>query len=372
MLSWERNREFQVTEKILAQYEIVDFKTRVILNEAAFEDLLFGLFAAWALKAIGREKYVLFFHPLDATHTLLSVQRAPSPALRPSRRNGLYAADFWQAPTDLRALQGKLLYNAGIAPEVGLLDEIDLKSLNSPAALRAFVVDETLRDVARYGWLWGGQSLMLRVPPPVFQGMLTAAKRTRHLLCESFEQILCLHLGLRSSSSFFSCHLQQTAPIRFSEADILLCRVAEQSKTAGLWTLECGRDLKDEVGQDRVFVLENSSGVTEPESSERSGEPDDEPESRWHPKIINWLALRQIGFSAVRLHMCSLVPMKIDNEALAFALERDPQISRHHPDHALSKSIRDATWTPTSLRAAFHDYCQAALQSAAHVMDAPS
>lgn len=368
MIPWERNREFQTTERILQEHKIVDIANHAILDQTAFDDLLLGLFSAWALKAIGREKYVLFFHALDASHTLLVVQRAPSFALRPSRRAGLFADDFWHTPEDLRALQGKLLFNAGAAPEAGLLDEINLDQLASPAKLRAFVTNNTLREPARYGWLWGGQAILLNVSPPIFQAMLTAAKQTRNLLCESFEQALCLHLGLTLQSSFFSCHIKQTTPVKFSETDIVLCHNDAASTGKGLWTPDCGRDLKDEVQRDRVFILESSSGVMEtepaPRRSEVKSDTINEPETHWHPKLINWLALRHVGFAAVRLHLCSLVAITIDNEALDFAVRSDPHITRHHLGARSIKSIRDGTWTPASLREAGQEYCCAALESA--------
>lgn len=361
MLSWDRNPTFQVTEKVLAQQNIVDIAKRKILNEHAFNDTLGGLFSAWALKSIGRDKYVVFFQPLSETQTLLLVQRAPYEAVRPSRKSGLYCADFLSIPEDLRALHGKLLYNAGVAQSSGhadgMLEELEAAPNNSPVALREWVCAQTLSDATRYGWLWGGRGICLNAPPALFQAMLTAPGQTRSLLCEAFEQMLCLHLGLQLQLSFFSCHIKQTIPIQFSEIDVVLCRIHRSSRERGLWKPGCGRELKTEIARDRLMVVENSSGLDSQSQSDQL-----EPENRWHPKIINWLALGQLGFEQVHLHLCSLVPLQIQSAALQYGLDETPRITHFALDEKFSNSIRDNIWTRETLFDACNAYCSAAGQ----------
>ena len=362
MLSWDRNPAFQGTEKVLVQQKIIRLAPGQILNPRAFDDALCALFSAWALKTVGRDKYIVFFQPLAPDCTLLLVQRAPYDAVRPSRKSGLYCGDFLQTPADLRALRGKLLYNAGVAQNAGfaagLLDELDAAPAASLAELQTWVREQTRRDADRYGWLWGGRGLCLDAPPALFEAMLTASGQTRSLLCEAFEQMLCLHLGLRRQLSFFSCHITQTTPVRFSEIDVVLCQIHPDSRKPGLWRPDCGRELVTELAKDRLMVVESSSGLAAEGGNS-------EPESNWHPKIINWLALNQLGFEQVHLHLCSLVPLRLESQALRFGLDETPRITRFALDEAFSDSIRDNTWTRDSLFKACNRYCDAALQQAA-------
>lgn len=381
MIQWERNEDFQDKERVLKENHLLqgppESRPWQILNAQAFDDLLFGFFTAWAFKVLAREQYNVCFVPLDSRHTLLVVRHRPYPSLFPGDGVALFNDTFVtrseHAPFTLTGLRAKLLYNASLSRQRRRITETDFARFTNAASLRRFVVEQTLRQPDVFGWLFGGHPLLLAVPPKVFERLLTAEEPDTKTLMNTFEALLCIKLGVETRAQLFTCHVIQKQPLVFNEADIVLYfpspeSIARRTWKAGQSAITLAEDIKD----DRVFVLENSSGFLDPDDPEfRRRQRDEsadfvpEPEDRLFPKLANLLALRNAGFQTVQLHLCSLVSdVPIANEPLRNILSNDPLISIYRLPSAFATDIANGTWTSAKMRRACNTYVNAALQSA--------
>jgi hypothetical protein len=401
VFNWDRNPAFRGTEQALLQAGIVHSTPRWgVTNPTAFDDLVCSLFTAWALTAIGQRLYSVCFVPLDERHTLLVVRHSPSRAIFPALGNVLFADDFLHEPKSLAGLRSKLLFNASLSPQAAHLKEEDFVACRDADSLRRLVTQHTVAQPDVYGWLFGGCPILLRVPPKTVEALLTAGTTPDRLLSEAFEQLLCLKLGVEIQAPFFSCHIQQTTPLRFNELDVVLYFPSPASQKRGLWKPDSRIPLERDIRNDKLFILENSIGIrvfgeveyrtltegaSQPQRAQlldtlddllldtrhvatrlkalEQQEPLPEPERDWHPKLINLWAFRLTGFRAVKLHLCSLAEMNVTSAPLQKILRDDPLIEVSHLPPSFVTNIRDNTWTPDGMRQACKKYITAALCS---------
>jgi len=396
MYSWPESPEFDaITSRLLeVRYLNLEPAGMVIEEPKAFDDLLFAVFSAWALRSLGRQESHVRFVALDESHTALVYRHSEHPSVFPEITARPHYNDNFLTRDALPGLKGKLLYNADISPRRTEIPFDRLEAFPTQDGLRDYVTVQTLANPDLFGWLWGGQLIPIGAPAALVEALVANEEADLRGLTRLFEQILCLRLAAGASAFVGKCHISDTG--RFSEIDLLLYFPSPASRKWGRKKHPDEESLHDDVAGDRVFVLENSVGLGgfEGELDETAlgpalGAPADdyavhvqhclsaasrslrairalhegkersEPERRWHQKLINQMALKQIGFERVRLYLCSLYPVDIASPALLGALTSD-EVSHFSLDRAFYATIREGTPPVSHLRRHFDLFVEAA------------
>jgi len=399
MFSWPDSPEFHEITRRLSEVGLLKLESAdgvVIREPTAFHDLLFAVFSAWAFRSLGRQDYHVRFVMVDKRHTALVYRRNEHPSVFPEITRGPHYNDNYLTVNTLRGLKGKLLYNADISPRRAELPSDKLEACATRESLRDYVIEQTLADPDLFGWLWGGQLIPIGAPAALIEDLVANEQADLRGLTRLFEQILCLHLAAAASAFVGECHISD--PRRFSEIDLLLYFPTAESRARGRKKHPDEKSLRDDVAGDRVFVLENSAGLggfeaeleeTVPgpglsapsddhaayaqrclSAASRSlsairarheGKERSEPERRWHQKLINQMALKQIGFESVMLYLCSLYPIDIASPALRGALGSG-DVSYFSLDKGFYAKIREGTPAVSLMRENFNLFVEAALR----------
>lgn len=302
-----------------------------ITNRAVFDELSFAFFAAWVFNGIlnrDAAKVRINFVPLndESAQTLLVISQIATPYAVPGR-DLVESVDenFLYCPLDRAQGQGTTKEEQVLCPVLNKLrynlgQRSDVKSFQIPQksqsccesrkqSLWQYLGKTVVTDPHVYGWLFGGVVVPLQLSPKLVRLYLTGFGENNADWGFLFDEILLLDAMAYSGAMIGIPHAATKTPFNSNEIDFLLYDSKGKKKTPDHSLDAC----KAIVADQGICIFETTVGHRK-ESDEGRAIGSDHPKN----KIINFLALKSLGFQTLHYHYLSVLGLA-ESDSLAEA-----------------------------------------------------